>query len=153
VKSFCVWILLCFAATNNGMGQVADSHSFTDDSTNQLFVRLSLPGNNDRWHASATIPIFARVSSLTPGKPGASLRVDFFSDTNFLGSSKAVWHQEIKPDPNSKNAQPRIIVAAGFFPAEFVWTNVPAGNYKLTAQVTGTGIVATSEPVDLAVVP
>lgn len=46
-----------------------------------------------------------------------------------------------------------IMVEAGYSPAEFVWTNVPAGKYKLTAQVTGTGIVAISEPVNLAIVP
>jgi hypothetical protein len=154
MKAFCVLILLGFVAVGGVRAQPASPPPFTNDSTNQLSVTLSvLPRSSEPMHAPATFHIFADVRSLAPANKGDSLPVNFFVDTNFLGSAKVTWHDGIRPDPHSTRPQPMIVVMAGFSFASMVWTNVPAGSYALTAQVTGSGVTAISEPVNITVQP
>jgi len=125
----------------------------TDGSTNQLSVRLWLPRNSVGLHAPATIRIFAWVTSSASAQKGDVLPVDFFADAKPIGSGKAVWHEGIRPDPHSNRPQPMIVSLPGFSPASMVWSNVPAGNFVLTAQASAHGVTAMSAPASVTVLP
>jgi len=100
------------------------------------------------FHASATISIQADVSLNAPARAGDSVRVKFYANTKRLGSRKNVWHDEMGPNPHSRDFQPIHIIPAGFVPVELDWNNPPVGTYVLTAKATWTnGLSAVSAPV------
>jgi len=124
-----------------------------NNSTNLLAVEITI-FDNKTFHAPATISIIASVSQSAPGRKGDSVRVEFFANTNRLGVRKSFWHDAVRPNPHSRNAQPMIMVAAGFDLVELVWSDPPAGNYTLTARATGAkGRSATSSPVSITILP
>jgi len=133
-----------------------------DDSTNGLSVWLDLRSNTNNavFHAPAKIDLLAYVGLRPSPRAGDAVRVEFFADTNRLGSGKAVWHDEIGP-PRGKwylfgppPVEPMHIIAAQFYPAEFVWKKVPPGVYALTAKATWTnGLSAVSQPLTVTVLP
>jgi hypothetical protein len=120
---------------------------------NQLTVQLWVPRMTTRAPAPATLHLFARVSPTVPAKKGDTVAVEFFSGTKRLGTEKGVWHDAVRPDPQSTRPQPMIIVPAGFSPAELVWSNAPAGTYALTARATQAGATAVSAPVSVTIAP
>ena len=126
------------------------------DSTNQLSVWLDLKWNtnNATFHAPATIDIFAYIELRPNPRAGDAVKVEFFANTNHLGSGKAIWHDEIRPKEIPGQAVPLHILAAQFYPAEYVWKKVPAGIYTLTARATWTnGLSAVSAPLNVTVLP
>ena len=124
-----------------------------DSTTNQLSVRLWLPRTND-LQAPATINIQAYVQMQEQGlKAGDFVNVEFFANSKSIGSAKAVWHDMIRPHAAPGSAVPMWIMAAGFYPAQWTWKDVPAGDYSLTARATWTnGLSAVSAPVPVTVV-
>lgn len=85
-------------------------------------VALSAPANGATFSAPASIALTA-----TAGDEGSVSRVDFYQGTTLLGSATSA-------------------------PFQFNWTNVPAGNYTLTAVATDElGIATTSAPITIAV--
>lgn len=106
------------------------------------------------FHAPATIRIQANVTLDDRAHKGESVRVEFYANTKRLGSRKSAWHDAIGPDPHSRNFQPMIMMAAGFWPVGLDWSNVPAGSYTLTARAIGAkGRSAVSAPVNITVLP
>lgn len=122
------------------------------NTTNQLYVQLWLP-HRDGLQAPAAIEMQAYVRSDEPGlKAGDSVDVEFFADSKSVGSAKAVWHDTIRPHAAPGQTTPMWIMPAGFYPAQYAWKNVPAGNYSLTARATATNSVpAVSAPVSVTV--
>jgi hypothetical protein len=133
----------------NGMAQAPFAD---DDTTNALSVSLWIP-NKTNLKAPATVNIQAYVRMQGQGlKAGDSMNVEFFSDSKSIGSAIAVWHDTIRPHAAPGQAVPMWIMPAGFYPAQWTWTNAPAGNYTLTAQATWTnGLSAVSMPVGITV--
>jgi len=154
-------ILFCWTAAGSSRAQTPGPFE-KDDSTNGLsaWVYLRWDTSNAVFHAPATIDILGYVWLQPSPRAGDVVRVEFFADTKRLGSGKAVWHDEIGP-PRGKwylfgppPAEPMHIIAAQFYPAEFVWKKVPVGAYALTARATWTNGVATvSAPVKVTVLP
>ncbi len=106
------------------------------------------------FHAPATISIQADISLDAPVRAGDSVRIEFYANTKRLGSRKSVWHDEMGPNPHSRDFQPMHIFPAGFVPVVLVWNNPPVGAYALTARMTWTnGLSAVSTPVNIAVLP
>ncbi|MBI3414171.1 MAG: Ig-like domain-containing protein [Verrucomicrobia bacterium] len=88
-------------------------------------VALVAPTNSASFSAPTTILISANATDAD----GTIQRVDFFQGTNLLGSATQA-------------------------PFSFVWANVPAGNYVLTAQATDNANGATtSAPITVNVAP
>jgi hypothetical protein len=85
-------------------------------------VSLTSPANNTSFTAPATVNIAANASD--PG--GAVTKVDFYSGATLLGT-----------DTSS--------------PYAFSWTNVPAGNYTITATATDNGGLTANASVNITV--
>jgi ABC-type cobalamin transport system permease subunit len=98
-------------------------------------VRLLYPSNGQSFLAPANVGIYASVLDSNLVKT-----VQFFAGDTSLGivtNTTGVW----LTNTTSRN------------PFHFLWTNVPAGDYTLTAVATDTaGIMATSPPVKISVV-
>ena len=140
---------------HGGSAQTATPPDGTN-STNPLAVSLSLwlPDPEGSFHAPATIGLMAQITLNAPAPAGDSVRVDFFANTNKLGSRKSVWHDAIGPDPHARNFQPMIMRRAGFDPVEMEWSNAPAGGWAVTARATGVrGRSAVSAPLNITVLP
>lgn len=141
------------AAAGSGFSQTSVPSSGVG-STNAFSVSLWLPHPGEPFHAPATIRLFARIRSGTAAQKGDVPQVQFFANASLLGSATAVWHEGMKPNPNSSRPQPMIVRLPGYSPAMFVWSNAPAGTYTLTAQATGPGgVKAVSPPANLTIVP
>jgi hypothetical protein len=146
MKTFTILILLAGSL----YGAVAQSSA--SPNTNGLSVQLWLP-HKTALRAPATIDIQAYVRMQEEGrKAGDVVNVDFFANSISIGSASAVWHDMIRPHVKPGQAMPMWIMPAGFYPARWTWTNVPVGDYSLTAQATWTnGISAISPAVTVAV--
>ena len=124
------------------------------DSTNRLSVQIDLRWGTKVFHAPATMDILAYVGLRPRPRAGDVVRVEFFADAKSLGSAKAIWHDEVRPTAPPGYAVPMHILAAQFYPAEWVWKKVPAGTYALTARATWTnGLTTVSTPVNVTVLP
>lgn len=124
--------------------------------TNRLTVWLDLRWNTNHavFHAPATIDLQAYVGLQPRPHAGDVVQVEFFEGTRRIGLGKAVWHDAIRPQEIPGHAVPMHIVAAQFHPAEWVWKNVPAGAYTLTARATWkNGVTAVSKPFKATVLP
>ena len=123
--------------------------------TNLMTVSLWVPHPKTSYQAPANIFIQAYVRLKEPGlQKGDTVNVQFFADNQSLGSSKAIWHDAIRPHGPPGAAVPMFIIAPGFNPARWIWTNAPAGSHSLTAQATWTnGLSATSPPVVVTILP
>jgi hypothetical protein len=120
--------------------------------TNELSIQLWLP-HKTGLVAPATIDIQAYVRMQGQGrKTGDVVNVDFFANSKSIGSAEAIWHDTIRPHVKPGQAMPMWIMPAGFYPAQWTWTNVPAGDYSLTARAAWTyGISVISPAVTVAV--
>src|ERR1700733_13620593 len=101
MKTFLVSVLVCLFVCS-GLSQNSGLASKIS-STNQLSVWLDLrwDTNNAVFHAPATIDILAYVGLQSRPRAGDFVRVEFFADAKRLGSGKAVWHDEIRPQAPS----------------------------------------------------
>ncbi|HTR42778.1 MAG TPA: Ig-like domain-containing protein [Pseudomonadales bacterium] len=133
-------------------GGLAQMPGSPGNATNQLYVQLWLP-HRDGLQAPAAIEMQAYVRPDEPEfNAGDSVNVEFFADSKSVGSAKAVWHGTIRPHASPGQATPMWIMPPGFYPAQCTWTNVPAGNYSLTARATATNSAsAVSAPVSITV--
>jgi len=155
MKAFFASALFCWLATGSGLAQPFGPSS-GDESTNQLSVWLDLRWNTNNavFHAPARIDLLAYVRLEPRPHAGDAVRVEFFSGAKWLGAAKAVWHDEVRPKQLPGRATPMHVLAAQFYPAEFVWKKVPAGTHALTAKATWTnGVSAVSAPVKVTVLP
>jgi hypothetical protein len=150
MKTFFISILLAFSVCD-GLAQVPFAN---DNSTNELSVSLWAP-NKTNLKAPATINLQAYVRLREAGlKAGDCVNVEFIANSRPLASAKAIWHDVIRPQVKPGQATPMWIMAAGFYPAKWDWTNVPAGDYTLKAWAVWTnGIMALSAPVTVTVLP
>jgi len=107
---------------------------------------------NKVFHAPATISMQADVSLDAPLRAGHSVRVEFYANTKRLGSGKSVWHEELGLNSRTRDFQPMHIIPADFVPVKLVWNNPSAGDYALTARVTGAQRhSAVSAPVNITI--
>lgn len=114
--------------------------------TNGFSVQLWLP-HKTGLQAHATIDIQAYVRMQENGlKAGDAMNVEFFANSKSIGSSKAVWHETIRPQVKPGQAMPMWIRPAGFYPAQWTWKDVPAGDYSLTARATWTNGASAMSP-------
>ena len=128
------------------------SPSAVNQQESSLNVWVVAPDNGSTYPAPAVVYILAGVGLAGGAKAGDTVTVDFFANTNRLGSRQSVWHNGIKPDPSSRHFQPMIMSAAGFGGVELCWSNVPAGSYALTARASGWhGLSAVSESVNITI--
>jgi hypothetical protein len=161
MKTLFVAVLFCWMAAGSSRAQIPAPLE-KNDSTNGLSVWLYLrwDTNSAVFHAPATIDILAYVRLQPSPRAGDVVHVEFFADAKRLGSGNAVWHDEIGPQRGKWHglgpppAEPMVIIAAQFRPAEWVWKNVPAGTYVLTAKAAWTdGVATVSAPVKVTVLP
>jgi hypothetical protein len=155
MKSVLVPVLFCWLAAAGGFAQ-SFGPPLDGDSTNQLSVWLDLRWNTNNavFHAPARIDLVAYVRMEPHPHAGDAVPVEFFADSKRLGSGKAVWHDVIRPHARPGEAVPMWIMAAQFYPAEFVWKKVPEGVYMVTAKAIWTnGLSAVSAPLKVTVLP
>jgi hypothetical protein len=89
-----------------------------------------------------------------PHRQGDSVTVEFFANTNSLGTRTSYWHPKQRPESRPGVATPFFIVAAGFDSVPLNWNNAPAGKYVLTVKATFSRKVTTvSNPVNITVLP
>jgi hypothetical protein len=148
MKTFFVSILFCGMAVSGGLAQPGGGPA------DSLEVRIFPPSGGEVFHAPATIRISAYVAQSAPARAGDVVRVEFFADTNSLGFGTSTWHDAVRPQPQPGRPVPMFVIAPGFSPAEFVWSNAPAGNHALTARADGTNSLwAVSAAVNVTVLP
>jgi len=153
MKTSLIPVLCCWLIASNSFAQPSSS-SGQAGTTDKLSVQLWPQLSREVFHAPATVRIAAYVTVRAPAHAGDFIGVEFFANTNNLGSSKSFWHGAIRPQTRSGQPTPMYVIAPGFSPANFIWTNVPAGQYTLTARATCTnGLSAVSEPLQLTVSP
>ncbi|MBI5773572.1 MAG: hypothetical protein HZA89_07505 [Verrucomicrobia bacterium] len=101
-------------------------------------VALASPANNARFTAPANITV--NVNAYDPDPGGFVATVEYFSGTNLLHTATN------NPDVQTLNAN-------GFAPPfVFAWSNVPVGEYTLTARATDNqGASSVSAPVRIVV--
>jgi hypothetical protein len=153
MKTFFVPVLSCLIVVCSSRAQMPGPPA-DGDSTNRLSVQIDLRWGTKVFHAPATMDILAYVGLRPRPRAGDVVRVEFFADAKSLGSAKAIWHDEVRPTAPPGYAVPMHILAAQFYPAEWVWKKVPAGTYALTARATWTnGLTTVSTPVNVTVLP
>lgn len=102
------------------------------------------------------IHISAGVNVKPQAHEGESVTIEFFANTNRLGSQKSDWLPELNPSAHARPGQavPMFIRPAQFPGVEFVWKNPPPGHYTLTAKATfGKNPPAISRPIVIDVFP
>jgi hypothetical protein len=100
------------------------------------------------------VHIQASVGAVGNLRAGDTVSVDFFTDTNNIGSGTCVWHEEVNPSKRSHGheAVPLFIIPAQFSPAAMVWHNPPPGKYALTAKAScGKTVSAISTPFNITI--
>jgi hypothetical protein len=149
ILSFVCWLGVggSYAQPTNGTPKEAPA--------NLLAVDIWSPRDGAQYDAPATVHISTFVSLRGQGKEGDFVLVSFYANTNMsLGSKKSLWHGVIRPHVLPGQAMPMYMVAPGFWPADMVWSNVPAGRYTLMAVATFTNqFSAVSKPVNITVTP
>ncbi len=142
------WHLIALLCLPSGFGAFAQA-------TNSLNVRIEMsPRDDTTFPAHTNLHIDAFVNMDGPLKNGDLVKVEFFANTNRLGSGTTVWHSAIYPPNTPGQFHYMHIVAAGFPSVPFVWKNPPAGNYTLTAKATLTkSIIAVSPPINIVITP
>jgi hypothetical protein len=154
MKLIFVSALFCWLAIGVSPAQNTSGPSAADGTTNLLAVELGPQLSREVFHAPATVRLSAFVTLRAPAHAGDFVTVEFFANTNRLGSGRSDWHGLIRPQPRPGQPVPLFVIAPGFAPATFIWTNVPAGDYTLTARATGAnGLSAVSAPVNIIVRP
>ena len=150
-------VLLCLLVATSASAQPPDAPA-GNPPHDPLSVTLEVLCNGDALHdrdalrAPAHLFFLAHPTTTIAAHKGDSVTIDFFANTNKLGSQKCVWHEGIRPDPHSRKFQPMIIVAPGFGGVSFDWTNAPAGSYKLTARASGLhGLSAVTTPLHITI--
>ena len=148
-----ILVLFCLSLVCSSPAQTTGPAS-ADGSTNLLAVRIWSPPPGKIFHAPVTVHINAYVTLNAPVHAGDFVAVEFFVNTNHLGSGKCVWHDAMRPLVHPGQPTPMYVVAPGFSPAQLDWSNAPSGDHALTAQATWTnGVSAVSAPVNVTVLP
>ena len=104
--------------------------------------------------APCDVHVLAVVGATGNLRAGDTVSVDFFANTNMIGSGTCVWHEEVNPSKqwHGRGAVPMFIMPAGFSPAEMVWHNPSPGTYALTARAScGKTVSANSTPFDIII--
>lgn len=116
-----------------GLGALAGFRGFAQLSSpspgstaNPLSIEIDAPQNGRIYRAPATVGFLAGVGMDGGARPGDTVTVDFYVNTNKEGSCKTVWHGEERPVSRPGIAVPDHIVEAGFYGASFDWKNAPA---------------------------
>ena len=131
----------------------SDSPAPTPEAWIQALDQGKTIRDGDTLHAPAEIFMFLGVSSESKGGPGDHITIELMDNTNKLYSARCGWHKGIRPDPNSRNAQPMIVQLPGFDNADFTWNNPPVGSHVLTAHAFGLGdLSVTSAALHITVV-
>lgn len=102
------------------------------------------------------IHISAWVGVNPSAREGDSVTIEFYSNTNKLGSQKSNWLPELNPSAHARPGQavPMFIRPAQFPQMEFVWKNPPPGHFTLIAKaIFGKNAPAYSRPVVIDVSP
>jgi len=120
MKTFFVPVLFCLIVVCSSRAQMPGPPA-DGDSTNRLSVQIDLRWGTKVFHAPATMDILAYVGLRPRPRAGDVVRVEFFADAKSLGSAKAIWHDEVRPTAPPGYAVPMHILAAQFYPAEWVW--------------------------------
>ena len=93
---------------------------------------------NDRTNflAPCNLHLSAAVSLNTAGAEADTIALDFYANTNKLGSRKSIWMPEENPSAHARRneAVPMHIRPAQFSMEELVWTNPPPGRYAVTVK-------------------
>ncbi|MBK9317106.1 MAG: PQQ-dependent sugar dehydrogenase [Acidobacteria bacterium] len=109
--------------SKDSAGNPSVSQDFTFATHSLPTVNITVPANGATFTSPATITINANAGD----SDGVVTQVSFYQGTTLLGSD-------------------------GTAPYSFTWSNVPAGNYALTAKATDNhGYVTTSSPVNITV--
>lgn len=147
----------CLSLVCSGLAQPSSTAS-ENSPQKPLEVSLEVLSNGSILHDGDTLRaptalwIGASIKTAVAGHAGDSITVDFFANTNRLGSRKYGWLDKIEPDLHSLKPQPMIIRAAGFYGGDFVWSNAPAGSYALTAKAWGWhGHSDVSAPINITI--
>jgi hypothetical protein len=104
--------------------------------------------------APCDVHIQASVGAVGNLRAGDTVSVDFFANTNNIGSGTCVWHEEVNPSKqwHGRGAVPLFIIPAQFSPAAMVWHNPPPGKYALTAKAScGKTVSAVSTPFNITI--
>src|SRR5208282_2123898 len=98
---------LCLFIAGNGLAQTPGAPPENPlQKPLQVSIRALFEGrtlhDGDTLHAPKDIFILAFVTTAVAAHAGDSVTIDFFANTNKLGSGKSVWHNAIRPDPHSR---------------------------------------------------
>ncbi len=119
-------------------------------------VRIVSPPDHAVFYGPVDIPLFAYVRP-EPGVETIFTNVSFYAGTNFLGDGIRLGETNIlHPIYAAIATRPEPRLGSLYC---FVWTNVPVGDYVLTAVASGYniltpqagGVMRTSPPVDISV--
>jgi YD repeat-containing protein len=117
------YTLTAVATDNAGATTTCAPVGVTVNPNNAPQVSLTAPANNSTFGAGASVQMSANAADAD----GSVAKVEFFQGQTKLGEDTSA-------------------------PYEFVWTNVPAGSYTLSARATDNGgLTATSAPVNINV--
>ena len=165
--------LFCLATAGRLAAQTSalPSQAGAANATNSLMVAVEVwsplaprpgsptpPGGWSNDRKTFTVPcdlhIMANVAVTPVPHEGDTVMIDFFANSEKLGSRKSVWLPELNPSAHrhGNEAVPMFIRPAQFSMEALVWTNVPAGHYSLTAKATfGSSPPAVSGPVGVTI--
>jgi hypothetical protein len=105
------------------------------------------------YYAPTNIQIQAFVV-MAGAQAGDSVTVDFFANSNKLGSVKSKWHEAIFPPNKPHQAQYMHVLPAGFDPMGIVWRKPQPGDYLLTAKASSAGgVPVVSQPLKITILP
>ena len=111
-------------------------------------VRITSPPDGAVFRAPLDLPLFAYAAD----PDGTVASVEFFANGSSLGLARRVT--AVPPPLPPGPIQPPIMIAVPTNCWGLLWTNVPIGEFKLTAVATDDdGAATTSGPVKIAVLP
>jgi hypothetical protein len=118
-----------------------------------LSVEIFTPEAGEIFQGPTNIQLIA-WAKITGARAGDKVKVDFYANTNFLGSAEARWHEAVFPPKDPHHFHYMHVLPAGFDALETVWRKPASGNYALTLKASGpNGLAATSAPVNVTVLP
>lgn len=111
-------------------------------------VRITSPADGATFRAPLNLPLFAYAAD----KDGSVTNVEFFAGINDLGTGQRA--SILRPPTLPGPYQPMLLIGVPLNYWELVWSNVPQGNFALTAVATDNlGQATISDPVNLDILP